>query len=63
MDDNSMLSQKALEWLRSIGYAKMDHQQRMTVIEAAKIAYPLTEEERQQEAFLDFLDKVFDGTI
>lgn len=35
-----MLSVRALNWLKSVGYAGMSHEERMTLIAAAKIAYP-----------------------
>ena len=47
----SLISMEALEWLRSIKYEKLDHANRMKVIEAAKIAYPSEECDEHQSFF------------
>lgn len=39
-DENDLLSMEAIEWLSSIGYDTLSHDDRMAVIKAAKIAYP-----------------------
>ena len=38
--NGSLLSMEALEWLKSIDYGQKDHEERMKLISAAKIAYP-----------------------
>lgn len=45
MEGIQMLSVRALNWLKSVGYAGMTHEERMTLIAAAKIAYPDDDEE------------------
>lgn len=42
MHDNNdgLLSLKALAWLKSINYSEKTHEERLVLIEAAKIAYP-----------------------
>ena len=37
---NNLLNIEALNWLKSINYAKKSHDERMILIKAAKIAYP-----------------------
>lgn len=37
---NELLSLEAIEWLTTIGYDKKTHEERMILIEAARIAYP-----------------------
>ena len=39
-NEESLLSMQALIWLRSVNYGEKNHEQRMTLIEAAKILYP-----------------------
>lgn len=48
---NELLSAEAIQWLKSIGYEDKNHDERMALIKAAKIAYPnhdgdLSEEDR-----------------
>lgn len=38
--DNKLLSMEALTWLHSINYKEKDHEERVLLIKAAKIAYP-----------------------
>ena len=38
--NNELLSMDALMWLKSVNYAEKDHEERMLLIKAAKIAYP-----------------------
>ena len=40
MDNNELLSINAIDWLKSIDYASKSHEERMVLIEAARIAYP-----------------------
>ena len=40
MDDNRLLSMEALIWLKSIDYTHKSHEERMILIDAARIAYP-----------------------
>lgn len=40
MNDNGLLSLEALAWLKSIDYANKTHEERMILIDAARIAYP-----------------------
>ena len=37
---NELLSLEALAWLKSIGYANKTHEERIILIQAAKIIYP-----------------------
>lgn len=39
-----MLSLEALEWLKSVDYGKRSHEERMALIEAAKILFPSDED-------------------
>ena len=48
---NELLSAEAIQWLHSVDYSKKSHEERMALIQAAKIAYPnhegdLSEEDR-----------------
>ena len=40
MDDNGLLTLEALQWLKSADYAHKNHEERMILIKAARIAYP-----------------------
>ena len=40
-----MLSFEALEWLKSVEYGKRSHEERMALIEAARILFPDKEED------------------
>lgn len=40
-----MLSLEALYWLKSVGYGKYGHEERMILIKAAKILYPSSDED------------------
>lgn len=53
-----MMSREALNWLKSIGYSKMNHEDRMAVIKAAKIAYPPTEEELNEDSAMDAFERL-----
>ena len=44
-----MLSEAALIWLHSIDWKKFTHEERMILLQAAKIAYPNDEEDDQPE--------------
>lgn len=44
-----LLSIDAIAWLQSVNYESKSHEERLKLIEAAKIAYPLTEEDKQFE--------------
>lgn len=44
-----LLSIEAIAWLQSVNYESKSHEERMKLIEAAKIAYPLTEADKQFE--------------
>ena len=37
---SDLLSLEALEWLKSVDYSSKNHEERMILIQAAKIAYP-----------------------
>ena len=50
-----MLSTKALDWLKSVDYQSKTHEERMKLIDAAKIAYPATDEENEEEQFFKTL--------
>lgn len=40
-DDNDLLSMEALNWLKNkANYASRDHEERMILIQAARILYP-----------------------
>lgn len=39
-DKTNLLSKSALRWLKSVGYCNKNHDERMALIAAAKIAYP-----------------------
>ena len=48
---SELLSAEAIQWLYSVEYDKKNHEERMALIKAAKIAYPnhdgdLSEEDR-----------------
>lgn len=55
-NDNSLLSMDALGWLKSIGYDKKSHEERMALIRAARIAYPTSPEEDMAERFFATLN-------
>lgn len=40
MDNNGLLSLEALQWLTNIDYVHKNHEERMILIKAARIAYP-----------------------
>lgn len=40
METNELLSMTALKWLKSVNYGEKNHEERMILIKAAKIAYP-----------------------
>lgn len=40
MDNYGLLTLEALEWLKSVDYAHKNHEERMILIKAARIAYP-----------------------
>lgn len=44
-----MLSEAALIWLHSIDWKRFTHEERMILLQAAKIAYPNDEEDDQPE--------------
>ena len=46
MADTGLLSVKAVEWLKSVHYSEKPHDQRMTLIKAAIIAYPNVKEKK-----------------
>lgn len=48
-DDNELLSVEALKWLKSVDYQSKSHEERMTLISAAKIAYPNSGDEADPE--------------
>lgn len=48
-NDKSLLSSKAIEWLSSVGYATKTHEERMALIDAARIAYPNVEDDLSEE--------------
>ena len=44
-----MLSKEAISWLNSIGFRKRPHEDRLVLIKAAKIIYPVDDLEQQED--------------
>ena len=51
-----MLSEEAIKWLESVDYKSKTHEERMKLIEAAKIAYPyVANPEDEKKLFMQIL--------
>lgn len=48
---NDLLTLEALEWLASIKYSEKTHEERLILIKAARIAYPDTDKQSEEERF------------
>lgn len=44
-ENDGLLSQEALRWLKSVNYSNRTHEERMALIDAAEILYPNTDDD------------------